>query len=68
MKSHSDISVPHTGGWLRLSVDIPDTEALSPDEAKFINHITEQVFGRLRDMIGERAAARLSDDEGGDDA
>ena len=63
VKAHSDISVPHTGGWLRLSIDIPDIAELTPDEAKFIDSITEQVYGRLRDMIGERAAARLSNYE-----
>ena len=61
--AHSEISVPHTGGFLRLSIDIPDMAALAPDEAKFIDAISEQVYGRLRDMIGERAAARLSEHE-----
>ena len=59
--SHSEISVPHSGGWLRLTVDIPDHDKLTPEEASFINEITEQVYARLRGMIGERAAARLSE-------
>ena len=58
--AHSEISVPHTGGWLKLTIDIPDMDALSPDEAEFVNHISEQVYGRLRDMIGAAAATRLS--------
>jgi hypothetical protein len=61
--SYSHISVPHTGGWLELKVRIPNVAELTPDEAKFIDAITEQVYGRLRDMIGERAAARLSEYE-----
>jgi len=60
MSSHSEISVPHSGGFLRLTVDIPDHDALDADEAEFINKITDMVYGRLRDMIGPRAATRLS--------
>jgi hypothetical protein len=55
---HSEVSVPHTGGFLQLTIDIPDKAALTPAEAEFIDAITGQVYGRLRAIIGERAAAR----------
>jgi hypothetical protein len=62
LSTHSEITVPYTGGFMRLSIDIPDMAALTPDEAKFIETITEQVYGRLRDMIGVAAAARPTEE------
>jgi hypothetical protein len=32
MKSRSDISVPHTGGWLRLTVDVAKLSELASAE------------------------------------
>lgn len=54
MSSHSEIMVPHSGGWLRLLVDITDHDALTADEAEFINKMTGLVYDRLSGMIGER--------------
>src|SRR5262249_50363484 len=56
MSSHSEISVPHTGGFVRLTVDVPDHGALDADEAEFIGKISDMVYGRLRDMLGTAAA------------